>query len=451
VALSWKLIILIFSSKFLSTLEDRAMPPPLTTIQQDIQVNFRYAVHFTQDLFAADNPLFKDIVAPDSTGSPRKVLVVLDRGVHRHHPQLLPKIEAYCRRHHESLTLVGAPLLFQGGENLKNDSLYVTILQQAIHAAGLCRHSYVVALGGGALIDLAGFAAATAHRGIRLIRVPTTVMAQADAAIGVKNGINAFGKKNFIGTFAPPVAVLNDADFLSTLSQRDWIGGVAEAVKVALVKDSAFFTFLEEHAEALAERDLALMQQVIYRCAVLHLDHIAKGGDPFEFGSSRPLDFGHWAAHKLEHLSGFELGHGQAVAIGIALDSTYAYLTGLLPQSQWQRILATLRTLGFTLSTPWLDIRHGLLDGLNEFREHLGGRLTIMLLWDIGQGLEVHDVDPELLRQSLTVLAESSLASPGHGARSAVQGAPRPGLRSLATTKLRQLRLLSSDKRGASG
>ncbi len=423
------------------------MSPPLTTIQQDIRVNFRYAVHFTLDLFAADNPLFKDVLTPDAdAGSPRKLLVVVDRGVHRHHPQLLPKIEAYCRRHPEALTLVGAPLLFEGGEHLKNDALNVTILQQAIHAGGLCRHSYVVAIGGGALIDLAGFAAATAHRGIRLIRVPTTVMAQADASIGVKNGINAFGKKNFIGTFAPPAAVLNDASFLTTLTQRDWIGGVAEAVKVALIKDADFFTYLEEHAEALAARDLSLMQQVIYRSAVLHLDHIANGGDPFEFGSSRPLDFGHWAAHKLEHLSGYELGHGQAVALGIALDSTYAYLTGLLPQTQWERILNTLQTLGFELYNPWLDLRHGLLDGLNEFREHLGGRLTIILIWDIGQGIEVHDIEPDLVQLSLTILKKSASASPAYAARFALQGTARSGRRVLAAPKLRQMRLLSSSK-----
>jgi 3-dehydroquinate synthase len=420
------------------------MPAPLTTIQQDFQVNFRYPVHFTRDLFAPGNLLFKNTVTQPAAPGPHKLLVVLDRGVHRHHPRLLSQLETYCRRHPEDLTLMGAPLLFEGGEHLKNDALFVTILQQAIHAAGLCRHSYVVAIGGGALIDLVGFAAATAHRGIRLIRVPTTVMAQLDASIGVKNGINAFGKKNFIGTFAPPAAVLNDADFLPTLTQRDWIGGVAEAVKVALIKDPDFFTYLEEHAEALAERDLDLMERVIYRCAVLHLDHIANSGDPFESGSSRPLDFGHWAAHKLEHLSGYELGHGQAVALGMALDSTYAYLSGLLPQAQWQRILTTLRTLGFELSDPWLDVRHGLLDGLNEFREHLGGRLTIMLLWDIGQGIEVNDIDLDLMRQSLTVLQDTAAASPGYGARIAVQGGNRPGLRPLASTKLRHARLLAS-------
>lgn len=389
------------------------MAAPLTTIQQDIRVNYRYAVHFTRDLFAAGNPLMRDLLAENGSGCPKKLLVVVDRGVYRHHPQLLSRIEAYCLHYPEVIDLAGVPLLFGGGERLKNDPLHVTIVQQAIQAGGLCRHSYVVAVGGGALIDMAGFAAATAHRGLRLIRVPTTVMAQADASIGVKNGINAFGKKNFIGTFAPPVAVVNDADFLPTLSQRDWIGGVAEAVKVALIKDGAFFDFLEANAAGLADRDLDLMEQVIHRCAGLHLDHIANGGDPFESGSSRPLDFGHWAAHKLEQLSGFELGHGQAVALGIALDATYAHLLGLLARPQWQRILDTLANLGFALYDPLMELEYGLLDGLTEFREHLGGGLTIMLIWDIGQGIEVHDMDPDLVGQSLALLKQCSRVSLG--------------------------------------
>jgi len=393
------------------------MAAPPTTIQQDIRVHYRYAVHFTRDLFAADNPLMRDLLAENGADCPQKLLVVVDKGVYRRHPQLLSGIEAYCLHYPEVIDLAGVPLLFGGGERLKNDPLHVTILQQAIQAGGLCRHSYVVAIGGGALVDMAGFAAATAHRGLRLIRVPTTVMAQADASIGVKNGINAFGKKNFIGTFAPPVAVVNDADFLPTLSQRDWIGGVAEAVKVALIKDGAFFDFLEANAAALADRDLDLMEQVIHRCAGLHLDHIANGGDPFESGSSRPLDFGHWAAHKLEQLSGFEMGHGQAVAMGIALDATYAHLLGLLPQPQWERILSTLATLGFALYDPLMELEYGLLDGQTEFREHLGGRLTIMLIWDIGQGIEVHDLDPDLVGRSLALLKQRTEVPLGYAAR----------------------------------
>jgi 3-dehydroquinate synthase len=353
-------------------------------------MSFRYQVHFTRDLFAPGNTLLRDVAAEPDKG-PKKMLLIVDRGVYRHHPRVLVQAEEYARRHRDAVTLAARPVVVEGGETAKNDPTWIEIVHKAVEKAGLCRHSYVAAVGGGAVIDMAGFAAATAHRGIRLIRIPTTVLAQADAAIGVKNGVNAFGKKNFIGTFAPPWAVLNDFNFLSTLSSRDWIAGVAEAVKVALVKDADFFGFIERHAGPLSQRDSCAMRHVIYRCAALHLEHIAGGGDPFELGCSRPLDFGHWSAHKLEQLTGYRLNHGEAVAIGIALDTIYAYREGLLPEKDFNRILDVLRNLGFSLYVPELDA--SVLGGLQEFREHLGGRLTIMLLSGIGKPMEVHKVD----------------------------------------------------------
>ena len=155
------------------------------------------------------------------------------------------------------------------------------------------------------------------------------------------------------------------------------------------------------------------MQHLIYRCAQLHLEHIATSGDPFEMGSSRPLDFGHWAAHKLEQLTDYRLRHGEAVAIGIALDSTYSYLAGLLLPSEWRRVLETLRGLGFSLYLPELaeqleQIEHPrcIFQGLTEFREHLGGELTITLLRGIGRGIEVHEVDIPLYKQAIFMLEE---------------------------------------------
>ena len=362
-----------------------------------------YRVHFTSGLFRPTNVLFRDIVSKDAKGR-KKMLLVVDRGLLKHHPRLLEDVSDYMDMHDDAMSLAGEPILVEGGESAKNDPNWVDAIHKAVDAARLCRHSYVVAVGGGAVIDMAGLAAATAHRGIRLIRVPTTVLAQADAAIGVKNGVNAFGKKNFIGTFSPPWAVLNDFAFLGTLSQRDWIAGVAEAVKVALVKDPAFFSMIEQHASALLHRNLHAMQQVIYRCAALHLEHIATGGDPFETGSSRPLDFGHWSAHKLEQLTQFRLNHGETVAIGIALDSTYASRAGLLSGRDRDRILHVLCKLGFALHVPELDMR--VLDGLQEFREHLGGRLTIMLLMGIGKPVEVHNMDRKKLLKSIKWLED---------------------------------------------
>jgi 3-dehydroquinate synthase len=362
-------------------------------------VGYRYPVHFTNGLFADGNVLLKEVIVAGSACLPSSVLVVVDGGLYEHHRCLLKDISDYAHRHRDAIELAGTSLLVEGGEVCKNNPRWVRVVQEAIYKAGLCRHSYVMAVGGGAVTDMVGFAAATAHRGIRLIRVPTTVLAQADASIGVKNGVNAFGKKNFIGVFAPPWAVFNDFAFLHTLPQRDWIAGVAEAVKVALMKDGAFFDYIEEKASLLAQRDMEAMRQVIHRCAALHLQHIATSGDPFELGSSRPLDFGHWSAHKLEQLTQFRLNHGEAVAVGIALDMTYANRAGLLSGQDRDRVLNVLRDLGFALHVPELDA--SVLGGLQEFREHLGGRLTITLLSGIGKPVEVHKVDERQVMKSI--------------------------------------------------
>ena len=383
----------------------------IQSIQQEVKVNFSYGVHFTRGLFQLDNPLLSEVVG--ATNKPKSIVVAIDSGVLEQHPQLIEQIEAYTNYFSEKLTLAAQPIIIPGGEASKNDPLLINKIQIIIEQVGLCRHSYVLAIGGGAVVDMVGYAAATAHRGIRLIRIPTTVLAQNDSGVGVKNGVNAFGKKNFLGTFAPPAAVLNDFDFLNTLSDRDWRAGIAEAVKVALIKDRSFFNFVSDNAEKLAQRDAIAMEQLIYRCCELHLDHIANYGDPFEMGSSRPLDFGHWAAHKLEHMTQYRLRHGEAVAIGMALDCTYSYLTGMLDKAAWEQIINTLKKLGFELYAPKLainladdNLKSSIFAGLDEFREHLGGELAIMLLEEIGQGIEVNEVKISLYRQAILMLQQ---------------------------------------------
>ena len=375
-------------------------------------MTFRYPVHFTRNLFAAENALLADALLGDALpdAGPKRVLVVVDEGVTWHHAGLTSDITAYFAQR-EGLKLVTTPLIVTGGEVTKNAPENVLAVQQAVHAHGVDRHSYVVAVGGGALLDMAGYAAATSHRGVRLVRIPTTVLSQNDSAVGVKNGVNAFGKKNFLGTFAPPYAVFNDLDFLKTLEQRDWVGGLSEAVKVALLKDAEFFGFLEGNAEALRNRDEGAMAHAVIRCAELHLEHIATSGDPFEFGSSRPLDFGHWAAHKLEALTDYNLRHGEAVAVGIALDSTYAHLAGMLPESELTRVLSLFTALGLDTFTPELETPE-VIAGLNEFREHLGGELTIMLLEGVGRPLEVHELDETLIRRAVARLKEGLWTTP---------------------------------------
>src|SRR6185369_10597341 len=261
-------------------------------------------------------------------------------------PDLAAAIGRYVDRHGERLALVAPPVVIPGGERSKNDPAVLADLHARLHRLGVSTQSVVVIVGGGAVLDMVGYAAATTHRGVRVVRVPTTVLAQNDSGVSVKNGVNAFGAKNFLGTFAPPFAVVNDRQFLSTLARRDVIAGMAEAVKVALVRDADFFAWNETHASALAGGDLDRVAEQTERAAALHLAHIAGSGDPFELGSARPLDFGHWAAHKLEMLTEHRLRHGEAVAIGMALDTCYATEVGLLSAADRDRVLALLRALG---------------------------------------------------------------------------------------------------------
>jgi 3-dehydroquinate synthase len=385
----------------------------MDVIRQRVHVEFEYPVYFSTGILNPSNLLLRDLVARSADETPSRLIVVLDDGVRRHHHGLIEQIDEYCLRHRTVLNLAAPVVVVPGGEAVKNDPSHVDRIHHVINEAGLCRHSYVVAIGGGAVLDAAGYAAATAHRGIRLVRVPTTVLAQDDSAMGVKNGINAFAKKNYLGTFAPPFAVINDVSFLPTLSDRDWRAGVSEAVKAALIKDRTFFDTIEQQADALRGRDLAAMEQIVRRCAVLHLNHIATSGDPFELGSSRPLDFGHWSAHKLEQLSAHRLGHGEAVAIGIALDTTYSYLAGFLPEDDWRRILNLLPALGLSVFAPeleqHLDVEghpESVLRGLDEFREHLGGMLTILMLRSIGAPFDVHEIRRDVMIRSIHVLRD---------------------------------------------
>jgi 3-dehydroquinate synthase len=371
-------------------------------LQQSFSVKFDYKVYFTTNLFDRSNDTLSSFLKERmEEGTIQKVLFVLDQGVDEAHPGLKQGIQDYFETV-DNTHLIPDILVVPGGEEAKNDESLLYQVIDAVNAHGIDRHSYLVAIGGGAVLDMVGYAAAISHRGVRHIRIPTTVLSQNDSGVGVKNGVNFYRKKNFLGTFAPPVAVFNDYHFLTTLSDLDWRSGMSEAVKVALIKDASFFEWIEHNATMLAARDMGAMKYLVKRCAALHLDHIA-GKDPFETGSSRPLDFGHWSAHKLEALANFSIRHGEAVAIGIALDTVYSMLTNRLSETDARRILVVLQNLGFPLQHPLLKFEEGnspLFDGLNEFREHLGGKLTIMLLIAIGIGEEVHEMNEKLIRDS---------------------------------------------------
>ncbi len=383
----------------------------MTTVHhQTFAVPYAFDVHFTRDVFAPDNESLVKAMKPALGGRPARALVYIDEGTVRQSPKLIHAIHLWFAAHEaDGVQLAAAPEIVTGGETLKGEIAILDKVGRACFDNGICRHSYIIIIGGGAVLDAVGFAASIVHRGIRQIRLPTTVLAQCDAGLGVKNGVNRFGSKNFYGTFTPPSSIINDARFLESLDDRSWRAGIAEAVKVAIIKDLDFLTELGKRAEQLRARDLSTMEWLIERCALLHLDHITKAGDPFEQGSSRPLDFGHWSAHRMETLSNHRLLHGEAVAIGVAIDSLYAVGLGRITEADGYLILSIMHTCGFRLWDEVLDLRdaaghRAVLIGLTQFREHLGGELTLAMPEGLGKRSDIHDFDEVLFEQVLVKL-----------------------------------------------
>ncbi|MHC4245315.1 MAG: 3-dehydroquinate synthase [Planctomycetota bacterium] len=377
-------------------------------IHDDFDVRFTHRLMFDRDVLAADNPTIDAIFTDGSNDDPRPgMIVAIDDGLAAANPGIEDAIRRRFDPHH--LPEIREILEIPGGEAAKNDPAVTDRMLEAIERHRIDRRSYVAVFGGGAVIDAVGFASSTAHRGVRLIRFPSTVLGQLDAAIGVKNGINRFGKKNFVGAFDVPVAVICDEGFLESLDDRRWREGFSEAVKIACLQDAAFFDEIEEAADRIRERDPDASRPIIQRCAELHLRHIASGGDPFERREARPLDFGHWSAHRLESMSDFARSHGEAVAIGVCLDAAYSHFDERLDRGSLDRILDTTTRLGLPIFDSLLRDQ-GLIDGLEEFREHLGGRLTVTLLEGIGRGVDVHEMDLERLCRSIAHLESNAPA-----------------------------------------
>lgn len=384
---------------------------PFDCYQQSFSVPFDYPVYFTKDLFNPQNDILASVFNRQFENRCHRVKVFVDNGVVKAIPDILERIKAYLKLWPENIKVVGEIAIVPGGEEVKNSWDVVRNIITTIADSHLCRQSFVLAIGGGSVLDIVGLAASLVHRGLRLIRVPSTVLAQNDAGVGVKNGIDERGMKNFAGTFAPPFAVLVDYQFLRTVSPKYWIGGIAEAFKVAIIKDRDFFDYLCSHTDKFREKDEESIEETVRRCAIIHLEHIGTSGDPFEFGSSRPLDFGHWSAHKLEVLSGYDIGHGQAVSIGIALDSVYASHIGLLSTQERDSIIDALEETGLPIWSGLLELKKAdgkleIIQGLDEFQEHMGGQLNVTLPNGIGRKVEIHEMDSDIIKQAIAYLKQ---------------------------------------------
>lgn len=363
-------------------------------------------LRFTTDCWGAEFSMISELFETSGT-TPAKVQVWVDEGLCLWDEKLVERITSRLNEC-PNVELVAPVAKLTGGEAVKNDPAIVHQLLEAFNRDNLDRRSYVVVIGGGAILDTVGYAAAIAHRGIRLVRLPTTTLAQADSGVGVKNAVNWFNKKNWKGTFATPWAVVNDERLLEGLSDRDYRCGFSEAVKVALLKSREFFEFLTQSAEAIANRVQPHSRRAIRESVLFHLWHITHGGDPFEVRQARPLDFGHWSAHKLEAITNYRLRHGEAVAIGVAVDTVYSHLCLGLPKAVVDATLDTLLGLKLPIWDKALN-EEVVFDGLEEFRQHLGGELTITLIKDVGQIQDVHSIDRTAMREAMSQVSRRAM------------------------------------------
>lgn len=378
-------------------------------IDVDFEVRFRHRLRFTHDVLGQETDILANVLEASEDKTPR-VQFWVDEAVLVANPQLKQQLHHFSRRYSDRMHIVGNPQVVPGGEVVKNDVHLIERMLKVFNHYDMDRRSYVVVIGGGAVLDAVGFAVAIAHRGLRLVRLPTTTLAQADSGLGVKNSINLFQKKNWLGTFAVPWAVVNDQRLLDSLGDRDFRCGFSEAVKVSLLKDSKLFEIICRDAKKIANRGPEAWP-VIAASANWHLRHITSGGDPFEMLEARPLDYGHWSAHKLESMSEFSLRHGEAVAIGVAVDTVYSSIKHGLPTRTADRVIECLRELGLLQSHPALERTDELFAGLEEFRQHLGGRLTITMLEDVGRPINVHQIDHAAMQEAISRVVASVLLS----------------------------------------
>ena len=378
-------------------------------LERTIHLELVHRIEFTRNLFSPVNSVLSDVVSKSGSSESSKFIVFVDGGVVGGKQNLLREIQSWFNAKDGELELVDSPFVLPGAEACKNDWSLIPEIWEKMNRNSIDRHSYVLAIGGGAFLDMVGFAASTAHRGVRLIRVPTTSLSQGDGGVGVKNGINYFGKKNWVGSFSVPFAVINDFAFLESLDDTSRRAGIIEAIKVALVRNKKFFVEIEKLSDRLFKLEQSALEYVIQRSAEEHVDHISTSGDPYELGSARPLDFGHWVAHKLEQISAFRIGHGEAVAVGLAVDLIYSKRVGIISKDDCDRILNLIRSTGFNIYDPELSRieagRSVILQGLEEFREHLGGILTITLVPEIGRKIEVNDMDETEILASIDELS----------------------------------------------
>ena len=289
-------------------------------------------------------------------------------------------------------------VIIPDGERFKTQETLTSIYDQLIERR-VDRSTTIVALGGGVVGDVAGFAAATYQRGVPLVQIPTTLLSQVDSSVGCKTAINHPAGKNMIGSFYQPQAVIIDLEMLQSLPEREFQAGLAEVVKYGAIMDAAFFVWLEQNVTLLMKRDFDALGYAVERCCTSKARIVED--DETESGSRALLNFGHTFGHAIEAGLGYgKWLHGEAVAVGMLLASRLSVLMGSLTQSDWDRIERLLSSIGLPIDAPDLG-RERYLELMGYDKKVLDGKLRLVLLKSLGAAYVTGDFPRDLLVEVL--------------------------------------------------
>jgi len=261
------------------------------------------------------------------------------------------------------------------------------------------RTTPVIALGGGVIGDLAGFVAATYMRGVPLVQVPTTLLAQVDSSIGGKTAVDYGRLKNMIGAFYQPCLVVADVDTLKTLPEIEFANGMAEAIKMAAIMSKDLFEYIERNIDKARALDTTVLEEIVYRNAELKAKVVAE--DEKESGSRAILNFGHTVGHAVEAVSGFGLKHGQAVAIGMVAEAKISNRVGRMKEEDVIRLKEVIEKTGLPVDVPSLDISE-VMTAMRHDKKVTGSKVRFVLLNTIGDADITDDVSPYLVEEVLT-------------------------------------------------
>ncbi|MGD8341657.1 MAG: 3-dehydroquinate synthase [Gammaproteobacteria bacterium] len=307
-------------------------------------------------------------------------------------PLYLDRVErAFADRHPKSLIL-------PDGEQYKNLESFARIIDELIEA-GFHRDACILALGGGVVGDLAGFAAASYQRGIDFVQLPTTLLAQVDSSVGGKTAVNHPRAKNMIGAFHQPIAVVSDTDTLGTLPPRQLSAGLAEVIKYGLIEDLEFFVWLEENIASLRELDPEALRVAISRCCEIKASIVAQ--DELEHGKRALLNLGHTFGHAIEALGGYGRWlHGEAVAIGMLMAAETSVLLGRIDRTDTERIGELLASAGLPVSAAGLPV-NAIIDTMQLDKKAGSDGLKLVLLDRLGSARVVPAPAKQILESSI--------------------------------------------------